>query len=239
MRTPSSPEEKRTRWCLNEFQLASYLDGTVSGRRRRRIELHLAKCERCRREVSLLVHSQRESSQSVPPEWLARVRDLGEQVAIKRPWRWAIAGVAGTALACSLILGTLVAHRHQSPVNLAKAAATVAGPSTASSPDSEQVRELGKSIAEPMVIAPAAGATVTSDLELQWQPVPAALTYDLVILNADGDTVWHTRTNGQSFHVPDSVLVDHGAEYFVMISANLSSGKTVRARAIPFRVQKK
>lgn len=240
MRTPSPPAEKRTWWCLNEVQLASYLDGTVSGWGRRRVERHLATCERCRGEVSLLVHSQREPSQSVLPEWLARVRGLGEQRASGRSWRWAPAGAAVAALACSLILGTwLIAYLHRGAATLAKTAVTGAVAPTVSSEGADQVRELSKSNAGPMVITPAAGATLTRGFDIQWQPMPMAISYDLTILNGDGDTVWHTRTSGQSFHLPEKVLAADGREHFLMITANLSSGKTVRAKAVPFWVQKK
>lgn len=238
MLTPPSPDEKRTWLCLNESELAGYVDGVLSGWRRRRAETHLAGCIRCRRELSLLIHSEQLPSDSAPAEWIARVRQLSQKrtpVAHRR-WQWAM---AGAALSCGLAVSAWLVIRpaHPSPA-LAKIEAPGPMPSRSQSGDAAEVRTFGNATAEPAVIAPAAGATVGREPELRWQPVPSALSYEIAILNRDGDTVWRTRTDAESLRVPADAALTHGAEYFVMISANLSSGKTVRAKAVPFRVER-
>lgn len=238
MLTPASPDEKRTWLCLSESELAACVDGVLSGWRRHRAESHLAGCIRCRRELSLLIQSERLPSDSAPAEWLARVRQLSQQqkpVAHRR-WQWA---TAGAALSCCLAVSAWLVMRPAQPsTTLARIEAPAATTSPSPAGDVAEVRSLGNATAGPAVIAPAAGAVVGRELEVRWQPVPAALSYEIAILNQDGDTVWRARTSAENLRVPAGAALTRGAEYFVMISANLSSGKTVRAKAVPFRIGK-
>jgi hypothetical protein len=238
MHTPSPSDAKRTWSCLKESELAGYLDGVLSGWRRRRVEAHLAACARCRREVSVIVHSGRDAAEPVPPEWVARVRQLvNEKKPIAhRRWQWA---AAGAALSCSVAAGVWLAMGfHQRPATVARVHAPVAAPSPSQAENTAEVRALRNVNAQPAVIAPAAGATVGREPEVRWQAIPGVITYDVTIVNADGDTVWRARTSAQQLRVPATAALVPGSEYFVMISANLSSGKTIRAKAVSFRIER-
>jgi hypothetical protein len=239
MRIPLMPIGRRTWLCLSEADLAAYADGALRGRRRTRAERHLAKCGPCRAELGFLLQSERSPAQPVPPGWLARVRHLADQPDVPqrtRVWEWAGVG----AIACLAVAGTWMAVRpREVPVTVAtvrasSARAIVAQPAAENATD--QVRHTGHGAVGLVVIAPGSGATVARDAEIRWQPLAVALSYDLVILNASGDTVWRTRTNADNLHLPSNAPLHGGEKYFVIISANLVTGKTLRAKAIAFQI---
>jgi hypothetical protein len=154
-------------------------------------------------------------------------------------WKWAAAG----ALACSLAVSTwmLLLPKQVAPIVARVAAPTVsvAVPQRPSQDAPDQVRNAGRPTSGVVVIAPLMDATVPRDLEVHWRSVAAAVSYDVLILNATGDMVWRTHTTSDRLRIPLSVPLHTGEKYFVLLSANLPSGKTIRAKAIPFFVETK
>jgi hypothetical protein len=233
------PFLQRRKWrCLDESGLAAYVDGSLPVRQREHAETHLANCATCRGQVAMLVRSQREPSTAVPPAWIARARQLGDPLPAQGRASWAWAG----AMACLLLFALAInyAYRPAPQPTVAEArpsspspAATSAGPAL----EHDQVRDLAKPATVPVVIAPPDGASVARDLEVRWQPLPSAVTYEVRVLNADGDTLWRTQTSAERLQIPAAVPLQRGRRYFVLISATLPTGKTVHARAVSFNLE--
>lgn len=233
MRNPFPPKWKRTWSCLDEAQLAAYVDGTQAPNVRARSENHLSKCEACRNAVATLLRSECEPSE-VPPAWLTRVRHLGEtQPRRAGAWGWAAATTA-------LVVGALALTFAYRPVPRAQVAVShpVTIPENATQPKpSEQVRGLTAPSLDPAILSPAEGQTIGQDAQLHWQAVPSALGYEVRILNVAGDTVWKSRTNSDHVPMPRTGSLRAGEKYFVLISANLPNGKTVRTHAVSFNIR--
>lgn len=234
MRNPFPPKWKPTWSCLDETQLAAYVDGRQAPGDRARSERHLSKCAACRNAVAVLLRSEHEPSAAVPPAWLARVRDLGEpQPRRAGAWGWA-------AVTTALVAGALALTFAYRPVPKPQVAVSrpVAIPENATQPKtSEQVRKLTVPSVDLAVLSPAEGQTISEDAQLHWQTVPSALDYEIRILNVAGDTVWKSRTTGDQVQLPRGGSLRAGEKYFVLISANLPNGKTVRAHAVAFNLR--
>ncbi len=240
MRIPFSPKWKRRWSCLNETQLAAYTDGWLPAPERARAETHLSQCVACRDSVAVLLRSERPSDVAVPPAWLGRVRHLGEPRQAPGVPRWVPVG----ALACILLAAMAVTF-----VSLPQPQNTIASshqPSapplvTGSAPTAErdEVRNLARPSTGPIVIAPLEGANVATNLEVRWQPLASAVSYEVRVLDAAGDTVWSTQTNADHLQFPAATSLHGGRKYFVLISASLPTGKTVHARAVSFNVEAK
>lgn len=233
--TPSPHEMTPTWRCLNETDLASYADGRLTGWRKTHYERHIAGCRYCRSELAFLLRAERTALRPLPPGWMERARTLAHQTASPPAWRWARAGI--TALVAFVAVGSWMVtrpSRQQIPDNTppASAAAPVEHTQGPSIPEPPQVRHFGRAEA-PIVV------TVEHDrsglgVEFRWKPVPSAVTYDLRVLDAAGDTVWHFRTRSEQLRLPASVALKPGQKYFALISASLPNGKAVRSRATPF-----
>ena len=235
MRIPFSPKWKRKWTCLNDAQLAAYVDGKQPPAERARAEKHLAGCPTCRESVALLLRSERETPGEVPSAWLARVSRLGqEQPRSAIGWGWA-AVAAGFLIAVGAIT---LAYRPRPQTEIAATRpAAASNPAAATSPVTpDEVRNVPKPSSTPVIIAPTDGATISRRSELRWQGLAAAVSYEVRVLNAAGDTVWKSSTNQDHLQLPRDATLHSGEKYFVLISANLPTGKTVRAQAVSFSV---
>ena len=237
MRIPFSPKWKRTWNCLDDRRLAAFVDGTLSSAKRANAEAHFAECESCRHSVALIVRSSRETEGAVPPEWMARVRHLGEAKNSPSAAGWAWAG----AMACIVIVATgmIFSSREHAP-EIVTASRIPSAPPTAAPVarvEQDEMRNLVKPAPGPAVIVPAEGARVANNLEVRWQPLPNAVAYEVRVLNVAGDTIWHSRTGADHLQIPAAASLQSGNKYFVQISASLPTGKTVHARSVSFQVE--
>ena len=239
MRIPLPPFGNRK--CFNEQQLASYVDGAVSPAAQSDAQAHLASCARCRNAVADIVRSERLAPEQVPPAWYARVRDLGGSGRQRRSNpRWAWAG----ALSVVLVAGGIFAVRTavDSPHSAtAVTAASQPSPSVSSQQlpppaPADQVRDLAARTSAPVVIAPLDGAAVAREFEVRWESVESAVAYDVIVLNQDGDPVWSKKTTSDRLGIPGGARLEDGKSYFVLVSATLPDGKTVRAKSVSFKV---
>ena len=235
MRFPFPPSGERSAGCLNETELAAYADGTST--RRTEAEAHLARCATCRRSLSVLLRSESLPLRAVPASWTARVQHLGEQKRQTSPrLQWALA--AGLACAAVAVAAWFAVPR--TPPEIATATLQSTTPQPELGPDQkDRERNVARPAAAPIVILPAEGAAIAGDLEVRWQKLPSAVSYEVRVLNEGGDTIWHTQTSSDRLRIAPDDMLRPGDKYFVLISANLASGKTVRATAVPFRMEKR
>jgi|SRR5262249_14061570 len=138
----SGPETAGRRgWgCADEAKLAAYVDGGLNVATRKRIEAHLADCQRCVDQVSFLVRANDWSEfNEVPPGLKAKARSLVNAEPKSRfafDWRWAPAALAACLLVTFLAL--VITRTRQSPAtdnaNLVAAPQPRETPLTTSSP---------------------------------------------------------------------------------------------------------
>ena len=86
----------------------------------------------------------------------------------------------------------------------------------------------------PILLSPQPGAIVhPSDFSIRWEAVPNAVAYEVRVVTADGDLVWHKRVRENSVTTPKQSLRP-GTKYFVWVRAWLADGKTQQSAAVGF-----
>ncbi len=236
--------------CLDEAQVAGYVDGSLNERSRRDVEKHLANCKFCASQVAFLIRLEEEPLPTdVPLGLVANASQLPENRG-RAGWlpvlRWGT--VAGAAAASLLLIFSLIlpdANRIQvtppaSPVG--------SEPEVLSSPASEpesgtplqrRVRNQTRLSLRPDLLFPPEGRVVGQEkLEFQWKEVERTLFYEIRLVTAAGDIVWEDRVEGTRVRLPAEIELDDGAKYFVWVRAYLPEGKTIKSSTVGFRVSK-
>lgn len=253
-RTKSARAEERRRDCLDEAQVAAYVDRNLVGPEKTRLEAHLADCEFCLGQVVFLARLRETPiPEPLPAALLARARELAAPKA--RPWtawvwRWeAVAAMAACAVVVTVVSlreaprqapfvspvphGEAVAPRVQAPREVKPLAPVAPAPAPTTVPLGAGVRGLST----PALIFPAPHATLPRpQVEFRWQTVAGALDYEVRLVTAEGDLVWEQRTEANSVKLPAGVSLVAGQKYFVWVRANLGEGKTSQSRAVAFTV---
>jgi len=232
--------------CLEEEKLAAYVEQRAAGREKEQVESHLAACRACRDQVGFLVRAEEERTlAAVPVGWLAQARERDRSGARTwmSAWSW---GTAATAAAC-LLLATALWLRPQPE---AKPSVSKAVPAPASevlaqaetkplppAPPAPVVRNQAGVAAAPEVIFPKPHSTVAREgLAFRWKEVKGALSYEVRLVNAEGDVLWEQRVQGQSIKPAPTLTLRPGETCFLWVGADLPDGRTVQSKAIPFTV---
>jgi len=239
---PSSNTPARSWRCPDDETLATYVDGAIREDRRARVELHLAKCERCRLIVADVVKLQREVELPIAPSEIARnpVR-FAPAPSRRSHWLWvpaaATASIALIAITISLLhepqkLLLLSAPTPSAPV-IAKAEPVV----PRSTPVPEILRKPQIPEVLPVIRLPRPDSVVAREqLEFSWKPVSRSRDYAIRIVTSDGDLAWEGQTEASVLHFPSDAVLKDGT-YFVWISAYLSDGRVVRSSPVRFVVR--
>ena len=240
-------ESTKRGWrCLDEEELAAYVEQRVAGRDRERVEGHLVACKACRDQVGFLVRAEEERGlAAVPGGWLVQARELERPGARAwmSAWYW---GTAATAAACLLLAAALWLR----PQPEAKPSVSKAVPAPASevlaqaetkplppAPPAPVVRNQAGVAAAPEVIFPRPHSTVAREgLAFRWKEVKGALSYEVRLVNAEGDVLWEQRVQGQSTKPAPTLTLKPGETCFLWVGADLPDGRTVQSKAIPFTV---
>lgn len=237
---------QRGRHCLDEAQLAAYVDGLLDAATRESAERHLADCRHCRSQAAFLARGE-ESSENVevPGDVLARAREM----VTAQPrgmgggwvWRW---GAVTAALAGLVLIVTLqvqppevappIAPAPSAPAVKAPPAGTLPGaPSPAASPSG--VRKAPREAVAPRLLYPLENLSLApSPAEFRWQGVSSSVFYEVQVVSAEGDILWQGTTEGTAIKVP---ALPPGDKRYVWVRAHLSSGKTVKSEVVGFHVQ--
>ena len=226
-------EGKRTWRCPGETELAAYAEAQAFGRKRHRVEAHLANCEFCLSQVAFLVRMQEsETPTPVPQALLARARALvpPEAAPIGQPvWRWAAAAAASASVA---IVATLWWYQPENSVRPSDMETL--------SPSGVQgsVRSGGEEIARPELLFLEEGSVIArEDVEFHWKEAERSLFYEVSIVTSEGDRVWEGRFEETYARLPADVRLIAGRKYFVWIRAYMPEGKTVKSSAVGFEVR--
>jgi hypothetical protein len=200
------------------MDLAAYIDGGLTAQERGRLENHLAGCDYCLGQIAAITQMQEAELPQVDPIVLRRARPI-PQVKTRsqwaQAWRWAAVSTAAACLALTITLWVRPSQRTES--------------------DTVRTGNVQPTTIE--MVAPRDGSAVRRvDVEFRWTPVNRAIFYDIRVLSADGDLVWQSRSDNPAARPPAGVKFTVGQRYFVLVSAWLPEGKTIKSSAIGFRV---
>jgi hypothetical protein len=96
------------------------------------------------------------------------------------------------------------------------------------------VRSVSPPASLPLVLSPQPGAIVhASDFIIRWEAVPNAVAYEVRVVTADGDLVWHKRVHENSV-IPPKQTLRPGLKYFVWVRVWLADGKTLQSATVGF-----
>jgi anti-sigma factor RsiW len=224
--------------CPDEHQLAAYVDQQLIGAERERVESHLAKCDSCLQQVGFLVKQSQVVADPAPASLVHRAEQLETAGHEDAPFGWKWVSVAA---AIAVVAIGVVVSRKAHP-NIEEHSTIVA---TAQLPPAPIIRDNAsgadaavRSVSPPhsllLVLSPQPGAIVqASDFIIRWEAVPNAAAYEVRVVTADGDLVWHKRVHENSVSPPKQTLRP-GLKYFVWVRAWLADGKTQQSAAVGF-----
>ena len=225
--------------CPDEHDLAAYVDQQLIGAERERVESHLAKCDSCLRQVGFLV-KQSETVAGTAPASLVHHAEHLKTFAHKGAffgWKWLSAAAAIAMVATGVVISRNSRPNLEGHSTIVATAQHDSSPITHDTPKSSTdaaVRSVSPPASLPLVLSPQPGAIVhVSDFTIRWEAVPEAVAYEVRVVSADGDLIWHTRIQGNSVSPPKQTLRP-GLKYFVWVRAWLADGKTQQSAAVGF-----
>ena len=235
---------EKSHWgCLDETQIAAYTDHRLTGQAREQAETHLADCDACLAQVAFLIRSQPAGSLETAPPWLIlRAKKLTQKEARaggSALWHW---GKFAAAAACLALVAVVMLRRpttiptnapQQYPIALPQQAP---GQTTPTPPGGQigvpKVRGGQKIPLSLTVVNPSTASE--NEIEFHWSSVSGALDYDVQVMTAEGDLVWKQQTIESSSSLPGKVKLEAGRQYFVLVRAYLTEGKSVESRPVAF-----
>jgi hypothetical protein len=226
-------------YCLDEHQLAAYVDQQLIGAERERVESHLANCDSCLQQVGFLTKQSQVAAGPAPASLLHRAEQFETAVHENAPraWKWVSVATAMTVMAIGLLVWRetrLNIERHSTITATVQQPSTPAIRDKANSEANTAVRSASPGDSQPRVLSPQPGAIVAaSDFTIRWEPVPNATAYEVHVVTAEGDLVWRKRVHRNSVNPPTQTLRP-GLKYFVWVRAWLANGKTQQSAAVGF-----
>jgi len=244
MRPKTGENLSSRRWmCPDDQTIAEYVDGVLRQDRRARLEVHLAKCDRCRLMVSDVVKLQREVELPSPPFEIAQIPvQCVPTVSARSIWIWAPAG----AVALIVLLTTTISLLREPQHVLVLSPPTPSAPMIAklepmlprNAPRHEILRRPKLPEALPVILSPRQGSIVIRErLEFNWKPVSRSRYYEIRVVASDGDLLWEGQTGGSALRLPPDVVLKGGGSYFVWITAYLADGRVAKSSPVRFVVK--
>jgi hypothetical protein len=243
MRSEPSKNPPTRRWtCPDDQTIATYVDGALRQNRRARVELHLAKCERCRLIVADVVKLQREVELPAPPSEIARspVR-FAPPASTRSRWFWvpaaAMASIALITITISLLYQPQKLLLLSPPTPSAPVIAKAEPVAPHSTPVPEILRKPWIPEVLPVIRFPRPDSVVAGEhLEFSWKTVSHSRDYEIRVVTSDGDLAWEGQTEASVLQLPSDVVLKDGT-YFVWITAYLSDGRVARSSPVRFVVK--
>ena len=234
---------KRQWTCPTDDAIAAYVDRGLGEETKRRLESHLAKCERCRLMVADVVKLQRDIELPRPPLTAANMAlSFQPRPVIGSRWIWASAA----AMALLVLVGVIVIWRREPQKRALMAPAVSSAPMVAKvepvTPDKAPPREITRepvipSIV-PVIISPSQDSTVERDLlEFTWKPLSRTRDYEITVATSDGDLLWSGRSANSRLRLPSTVVLERGS-YFVWVTAYLTDGQIAKSSPVRFVIDR-
>ena len=262
LRVQGQAGDEPGRWCPGETEISAFVEHRLLPKDHARIESHIADCDACLEQVTLLVRPPAAEPNPVAPQLLSRARDfVAEQ---KAAWhapvlRW------GAVAATAVLVVFVLTHQVRAPgvlpmppaptANLPAPSATLPAPPAATQPTPALATQpapapqppapppqsaVRNSFAKPLQLElqfPSENATLSiGQLEFRWTAVPAATYYEVQLVTDDGTVVWLGKVEETRARPADDVRLEAGRKYFVWIKAHLSGGGTVKSATVSFRI---
>jgi hypothetical protein len=210
---------------LSEYELSSYVDGTLSSSEIKTVVEHLADCTDCLDLVGFLVRSEDHEAEVGAFEASSRE---GEKTARTSQSRWV--GNLWRKVAASVILVTglsIIAYQ------LYEIRDNHSRQNAISEPIVSQVRGPEDAAAVPQILYPKDASIIArSNPEIGWTEINGAYSYTVELLSSGGDLVWKTETAATESKIPDQVELINGNKYFLSVRAHLPDGRSLRAPAV-------
>jgi hypothetical protein len=116
------------------------------------------------------------------------------------------------------------------------AAATIAGVLLTAALVVQRVRQSAPDVLRgdadtPVLLMPEIGADITAGTQFVWSTFPNAVSYEIQLIDADGNVVAETSTRDTTWALPTDTPIEPDAEFFWWITARLPDGTERRAAA--------
>lgn len=225
--------------CPDEHHLAAYVDQQLIGTERERVESHLAKCDSCLQQVGFLTNQSHVVAGAAPASLVYRAEQLKTAAHEDAPfdWRWVSVAAAIAIVAIGVVVSRKMRPNIEEHSTIVATAQQQPAPIIRDKPKSgagAAVRSVSPPASLPLVLSPRPGAIVhPSDFTIRWEAVPNVVAYEVRVVTADGDLVWHKRVRENSVSPPKQTLRP-GLKYFVWVRAWLADGKTQQSEAVGF-----
>jgi len=205
--------------CLNEAQLAAWLDGGLNPEARASILWHLAGCAKCRSVTASLVRTLRSDQVA------AAIRDLEHgDVRERGPWRRLrglprLGRVGTVAAAIAAVFAGILLLR---PIDV----------KTEKTPSHRGAVPDVMSAPEPT--APV-GELETVDV-FTWSPVTGADLYRITVFDEQGGALWEAETTQTRLARPPSVRLERGSRYFWKVAARVGWDRLLESKLVTFTI---
>ena len=202
--------------CVDEHEIAGYVDGRLDATGRERLERHLADCPRCTRLVGIVSSVRSEAVEPVPELLIAKAKRV--------PARWnrylpPLAAAAAIVLAVAVLMQFGIDRSVQD----AQAIRTTRG-----SPSQLQIQ----------VTAPSSGAVLRAeDLAFRWKEVSGARYYIVRVVTASGDLVTEQRVTTNEWRPSGKLALRPGQDYYVRVDAYPAMGPISSSIHVPFSIE--
>lgn len=227
--------------CPGEQTIAAYVDGALRQNKKRRVEVHLAKCERCRLIVADVVKLQREIELPVPPFEVATKPIVFAPTVTRSRWIWAPAAAMALMIVIAAIFGVLRRPQKLLVVLPSSPPAPIIAkaelPGLGHAPVRDITRKLPSRNVRPVILSPLQDSSVRHDeLEFRWKPLSRSRYYGISVVTSDGDLLWEGQTQMSVLRLPSEIKLKRGS-YFVWITAYLPDGQVAKSSPVRFVVE--
>jgi anti-sigma factor RsiW len=204
------PERARTD-CLDEFAIASFLDGTAAVGAQHAAASHILTCAHCAQTAASVARLRRD------PDVVAELRHLTSPASA---WRGryllrttAIAGAAAV-LALVLVRQSLIEKRDNAPIYRDRSV-------------------VGTSPLTP--ISPVGAVSVVDSL--RWTSVGRADRYRVIVYDPHGTTVWEAQTRDTVAALPSAISRRLAGSYLWKVSARVAANRWVESDLAEFAIR--
>lgn len=198
--------------CLDEADLAAWVDGLLDPEARAGAVSHLVGCSRCRQAAVSLSMALRSDGVATA------VREL-EDSGQRAPGRVRRYRVGAVAAAIAAVLAGIVFLR----------------PTDLQIEETQPHREaVPGAIGSPQPIAPV-GELETVEA-FTWSPVSGADRYRVTLFDSEGTAIWEAETEGTRLALPATVQLEPGAQFFWKVVARVGFDRWVDSELATFTI---
>lgn len=248
IRTLGSRSRKiaRRSWkCPSDTRVVAYLEQHLKAEERARFEDHLSDCDFCLDVIGGLVRQQRTLEQPEAPAGLVAKGADGLPVKTwgRVPRRWILVPALAALVVAAVVLVRPLQHGRTAASiflpSVEKSRPPVALLKNPSQPSEEQyVRKLATPVETVEVLEPQSELVVLREqLRFRWKAVGNAASYEVRVVNAEGDLLWQGQESKPTAQLPPDLRVRPGA-YFVWVRAFMHDGRTIKSDPVPFSISK-